>query len=99
MTTGEISAIVLQEANADNQSDAATADDSVKLLNPNQLPVDASKIIKIGTVSKKKYVRVGVTTVNHGASVNLTVDGIGFLGNSVYAPADTDSTIDGSVEN
>ena len=98
ISTGEITAVVLQEADESDYSDVATADDDVKLLNPDQLEVDASAIIKIATVSKKRYVRVGVTTANNGGSVSMYVDGMAWLGDAPYAPNGENSTIDGVVE-
>ncbi len=95
ITTGTITGIVVQEANASDQSDAAVVNDDVKLLNPSQFPIAVSKIVKIGTVSKKKYVRVGVTTAG---TVSMYVDGMAVLSDSIFAPADVDSTIDGVLE-
>jgi hypothetical protein len=98
ISTGEITAVVVQSSAA-GSSGAADVDDDVKLLNPDQLPVDASAIIKVGAVSKLRYVRIGVTTANNGGSVSMYVDGMAFLSDAIYAPNDTNSTIDGVLEN
>jgi hypothetical protein len=81
-----ISAIVFQEANIPSTySDAATMDATKYLLDyPTQFPITATTaLIRIGCLSKQRFVRIGITTTTSGS---LTVLGIGELNNAIDQP-------------
>ena len=82
-----ISAVFFQEADASNQSDAATSDVTKYLLfYPTQLPLTVSTTtpVRIGCVSKKRYVRLALTSTG---TAGITAYGIGELNNSVSQPS------------
>ena len=89
ITSGQIDSVSWDEADADDQSDAAAMDDSFNLYQPGQFPVTASKIIRLGCISKKKYVRLSIVT---SGTVNIDVFGLGELGHAYTKPKEVDSS-------
>ena len=90
-TKGQISAIVAQEADASNYSDAASMDDHYLLYQKDLLPSVAAvaasaPILRIGVITKKRYFRLGFTSANNGGSVALELLGAGELNDSFIAP-------------
>jgi hypothetical protein len=83
-----ITAIFFQEADvASTYSDAATSDTTKYLLEyPTQFPISAATaLVRIGCLSKKRFVRVAITT---SGSQTVTVLGIGELNHSITQPTD-----------
>jgi hypothetical protein len=90
VTTGQISAITFEEGDDSGLSDAADIDDSVLLINDGQLPVTAAGVIRVGTVSKKRYVRLKITTTG---TVDITLSGMAELGNAMSQPKEIASSV------
>jgi hypothetical protein len=93
-TTGEISAIVIGEADESDYSDSASSDDANVLYAPDLLPVLSGTTLQVGTVSKKRYVRIGLTSASYGGSVNFTVNGMYVLSDGLAQPYDQYNTIE-----
>ena len=72
-TTGQINAVVFQEANKSDYSDAATVVAGNTLFSPDKYPILATGFFQAATVSKKRYVRIGITSAAYGGSTNFTL--------------------------
>jgi hypothetical protein len=84
MTTGEVSAISVYAS--DTSGTYTTAESVTTLLNPDQLPITTSGIAYFGSVAKKRYLKISVTSASFGGSENFTVDGMAILSDSFTSP-------------
>lgn len=93
ITTGAISAIAWDEADEDDQSDAAAMNDSFNLYQPDIFPIsgDATEHdIRIGCISKKKWVRLRITTTG---TVDIDVYAMAELNEATSRPPETNSSV------
>jgi len=98
VTTGKITAITIQEADLSNYSDVATSAAGNILYAPDELPLTASAIFHAGSVSKKRYVRIGVTSLNNGGSTNFTLQGTYILSDSFAQPYNQYNTLEAAAD-
>ena len=90
VTSGEISAITFQEGDDAALADAADVNDDLLLVYPTQFPIDAAGVVRVGCVSKKRYVRLKITTTG---TVDITLNGMGELGHGMSQPQNVSSSV------
>jgi len=91
VTAGEISAVTFQEGDDAALADAADISASELLVYPTQFPVSAAGVIRIGCVSKKRYVRLKITTTT-ATTVDITASAIAELNDGMNQPAEVTSS-------
>jgi hypothetical protein len=92
ITNGYISAVTFQEGDNSSLTDAATLDDSELLINDGQLPLTATGIIRVGCITKKRYVRLRVTTATED-TVSMIVHAIAELNDAQSSPPQVASSV------
>jgi hypothetical protein len=92
ITNGYISAVTFQEGDNSSLTDAATLDDSELLINDDSLPLTATGIIRVGCITKKRYVRVRVTTATED-TVSMIVHAIAELNDAQQNPQQVASSV------
>ncbi len=90
-TQGSISAITFLESDLSNMSDATPVADSQLLIKKSQLPVGADGVFRVGCISKKRYVKLRITTT--GGTVSIAAFAIAELGNALYSPPQVASSV------
>ena len=85
VTSGTISAVTFEEGDDPALADAADIDSSLLLITPADLPVIAAGLLQVGCVSKKRYVRLKVTTL--GGAVDITMYALADLGHCYSKPS------------
>jgi hypothetical protein len=89
-TAGNITGITWQESDLDSHTDAATMDDVKSLYQPGILPLSADGVVRVGCISKSRYVRIGLVS---DGTANLTVRGMGELGHTFNSPLEVEESI------
>lgn len=92
ITNGYISVVTFQEGDESDLSDAATLDDSELLINDGQLSLEATGIIRVGCISKKRYVRLRVTTAT-ADTVSIVAYAIAELNDAQDSPPQVASSV------
>lgn len=92
VTNGYITAVTFQEGDESDLSDATTLDDSQLLIYDTQFNVTAAGIIRVGCISKKRYVRLRITTAT-GGTVDLTLHSVIELNDALDAPNEVTSSV------
>lgn len=96
LTTGQITAIVFNEADASDQSDAAAMDDHFADYQPGILPLAGPSVtaqILVGCRSKKRYVQIGFTSAFVGGVANIAITGEAILQNAEAQPPIVNSSV------
>jgi len=91
VTAGEISAITFEEGDDAALADAADISSSILLTYPTQYPVDAAGVVRVGCVSKKRYVRLKVTTTT-ATTVDITATALAELNCGQAQPGEVTSS-------
>ena len=92
-TDGQVDSIGFQEANESDKSDAADCDDAVNLYYPDGFPIDASALVHVGCVSKKRYVRLKIVTSEFASGSIVIPKTAGLLQDSYVKPDIKESSV------
>ena len=92
VTAGYISAVTFQEGDESDLSDATTLDDSQLLIYDSQFNVTAAGVIRVGCISKKRYVRLRITTAT-ATTVDITAHSVYELNDALSAPGQIQSSV------
>jgi hypothetical protein len=92
VTQGYITAVTFQEGDESDLSDASTLDDSQLLIYDTQFNVTATGVIRVGCISKKRYVRLRITTATAG-TVDLVCHATYELNDALSSPGQVQSSV------
>jgi len=90
VTSGTITGLTFQESDDAGMAGAADVDDSEILINDGELPISTAGTYRIGTISKKRYVRLKITTTG---TVDITGYAVGEKGNAISQPKEISSSV------
>jgi hypothetical protein len=92
VTQGYITAVTFQEDDDSSWGTVATMDDSQLLIYDTQFNVTATGVIRVGCISKKRYVRLRITTATLG-TVDLVCHATYELNDALSAPGQVQSSV------
>jgi hypothetical protein len=97
VTAGYITAVTFQEDDDAAWGTVTTLDDSELLIYDTQFNVTAAGVIRVGCISKKRYVRLRITTET-ATTVDITAHATYELNDALSAPGQVQSSVLATAE-